>query len=111
MSMKGRSKLASKLQARMSNVANFNKGVNLELGTICAGYSLELDSLPGIKLKKNEYFVCQGVKYIANYLKSNVADANKIETKILKTGDRVLVAWTYDGEVVVIDKIITASSL
>lgn len=111
MSMKGRAKLAAVLQKRMKNVSDFGTTVNAELGTITAGFGLKLDSMPNVTIKKGEYFVCRGVQYVANYIKNNVEDAKNIQTDILKAGDRVLVMWTYDGEIVVVDKIITASSL
>lgn len=111
MSVKGTSKLAAVLQKRMKNVNTQSQGVYVEFGTITSGLGLKIDSIPNVNIRKSEYYVCQGVKYVANYIKNNVNEATNIETDILKVGDRVLVAWTYDGEAVVIDKIISANSL
>lgn len=93
---KGSAKLASVLQKRMKRISNYGTSINAELGTISSGLGLKLDSLPNVTINRGEYFVCKGVKYV---------------TDILEPGDRVLVIWTFDGEIVVVDKILKASSL
>lgn len=108
---KGSAKLAAVLQKRMKSVSNYGSNVNAELATISSGLGLKLDSLPGVTISSGEYFVCQSFKNVTSYLKSNVAGAENIDTNILKPGDRVLVIWTFDGEIVVVDKILKASSL
>lgn len=95
---KGSAKLASVLQKRMKRISNYGTSINAELGTISSGLGLKLDSLPNVTINRGEYFVCTGVKYVTN-------------TDILEPGDRVLVIWTFDGEIVVVDKILKASSL
>lgn len=90
---KGSAKLAAVLQKRMKNISNYVTSVSAELGTITTGFGLKVDSLPNVTIKKSEYFVCKG------------------DIDVLRAGDRVLVIWTFDGEIVVVDKILTASSL
>ena len=89
MSVKGTSKLAAVLQKRMKNVNTQSQGVYVEFGTITSGLGLKVDSIPNVNIRKSEYFICKGVY-----------------ESTLKAGDRVLVNWTYDGEIVVVDKII-----
>ena len=108
---KGSAKLAAVLQKRMKSVSKYDSNVNSELGTITSGLGLKIDSLPGVTIRSGDYFVCQSVKNVTSFLKSNVEGAENIQTAILSPGDRVLVVWTYDGEIVVVDKILTASSL
>lgn len=88
---KGSAKLAAVLQKRMKSVSNYDSNVNAELGTISTGLGLKLDSLPGVTIQSKEYYVCQSLN--------------------VNTGDRVLVVWTFDGEIVVVDRILKASSL
>ena len=73
----------------MKLVREHGELVASELATITSGLGLKVDSLPDFTMKRSEYFICKGVY-----------------ESTLKAGDRVLVNWTYDGELVVIDKII-----
>lgn len=107
-SNKGISNLASVLQRRMSNVSKngTNHGVSVEMGEIVQGDKLKLYSIPGAILGRGDYSICQGVT-VRNDLKC-VCEPTPIKEKdyTLKTGDKVLVVWTFDGEPVVIDKIV-----
>lgn len=87
-SNKGAAMLASILQKRMKEVSKREIGVTIETGEIMAGKKLKLSSLPNEILDKDDYSICTS-------------------TKISK-GDQVLVVWTFDGEPVVIDKILRA---
>ena len=100
---KGVSELASVLQRRMSNVSkkSAGHGVTVEMGEIVQGNKLKLYSIPGAILGSGDYSVCEGI-YKRNELK---CEENTRDYK-LKTGDKVLVVWTFDGEPVVIDKIV-----
>ena len=88
-SNKGISNLASVIQRRMAAVGNNISSVNAETGEIMQGNKLKLHSIPNAILKRNDYKVCATIQ----------------KTSPLKTGDRVLIVWTFDGEAVVIDKI------
>lgn len=88
-SNKGISSLASVIQRRMARVAGGNNSVNAETGEIVQGNKLKLHSIPNAVLKRRDYSVCATIQ----------------KTSPLKTGDRVLIVWTFDGEPVVIDKI------
>lgn len=88
-SNKGISSLASVLQRRMSAVGKNISSVNAETGEIVQGNKLKLHSIPKAILKRSDYMVCSTIQ----------------KTSPLKTGDRVLIIWTFDGEAVVIDKI------
>lgn len=89
MSSKGSSKLAAILQKRIKNLNNQSQSVAVELATITSGLGLKVDSLPNFTIKRSEYFICKGVY-----------------ESTLQAGDRVLINWTYDGEIVVVDKLI-----
>lgn len=86
---KGAYKLATVLQKRMKQVSGRSNDVSSELGSIAPGNKLKVDSLPEFLIDDDDYSVCQSV----------------IKSSPLKSGDRVLVVWTNDGEPVVIDKI------
>lgn len=107
-SNKGASKLASVLQQRMAQVSKKGSGhgVTVEFGEIVQGDKLKIYSIPGAILDSGDYSVCQGVT-VRNDLKC-VCEPTPIkeEDYTLKTGDKVLVVWTFDGEPVVIDKVI-----
>lgn len=97
---KGAAKLASVLQARMNMVSSGMSMVAIEKGEILSGGKLKLYSIPDSILDKDDYSVCATV-------------ARKLPCQKefpIKDGDCVLVAWTYDGEPVVIDKVVTADS-
>lgn len=81
----GASRLAAVLQERMKSVNNHEGDVAAELGNIGKNNGLRVDSLPGITMDTGDYSTCSSYKP--------------------KSGDRVLVIWTNDGEPVVIDKI------
>ena len=97
-SNKGSAMLASVLQRRMSQVATGKMSVTIETGEILAGRKLKLSSLPGAILDKDDYSVCAGLQ-----AKMPCQDSYPI-----RVGDQVLVAWTFDGEPVVIDRILRA---
>ena len=82
----------------MSEVAGQRIGVPLETGEIMAGRKLKLSSLPGHVLDKDDYSVCASLQAKMPCQKSYP----------IKAGDQVLVAWTFDGEPVVIDRILRA---
>lgn len=88
-SNKGISNLASVLQRRMARVNNNTTSVHAETGEIVQGNKLKLHSIPNAILKRSDYLVCSTIR----------------KESSLKTGDRVLIIWTFDGEAVVIDKI------
>lgn len=94
-SSKGASKLASVLQKRMAQVVNGRTSVIAEKGEIVAGRKLKLFSIPDAILDRDDYSVCYTVQ----------------QTRPLKKGDVVLVVWTFDGEPVVIDRIVEADSI
>lgn len=87
-SNKGISNLANVLQKRMSKTANRATGVCAETGEIMTGRKLKLASLPGALLDTDDYSIC-----VSNQI---------------NIGDQVLIVWTFDGEPVVIDKILRA---
>ena len=97
---KGASKLASVIQNRMSKVAARASGVVAEKGEILSGKRLKLYSLPDDILDKDDYSVCATI--------TQKLPCQKKEP--INTGDQVLVIWTYDGEPVVVDRIVDASS-
>ena len=107
-SNKGASSLASVIQRRMAQVAKKGSGhgVSVEMGEIVQGNKLKIYSIPGAILDSGDYSICQGVT-VRNDLKCTCEEnpINK-EDYTLKTGDKVLVVWTFDGEPVVIDKVI-----
>lgn len=95
---KGSAMLATVLQKRMSQVVAGKSTVSLETGEIMAGRKLKLSSLPGSVLDKDDYSLCANLQAKMPCQKSYP----------INVGDQVLVAWTYDGEPVVIDKILRA---
>lgn len=97
-STKGASKLASVLQKRMSKVAEHKTSVCVETGEILSGYKLKISSIPGQVLDKDEYSVCSTVQ-------QKIPCQNSFP---IQPGDRVLIVWTFDGEPVVIDKLVEA---
>lgn len=94
-SSKGGAKLAHVIQQRMRTMIERGTSVSVERGEIVSGRKLKLYSIPDAILDKDDYSVCMTV-----YKESP-----------LKTGDRVLIVWTNDGEPVVIDKITEANKL
>lgn len=94
-SSKGAAKLASVLQRRMEQVIGGNSSIPVDRGEIMGGKKLKLYSIPDAILDKDDYSVCATIQ----------------STSELKAGDQVLVVWTFDGEPVVIDKIIEADKL
>ena len=97
---KGAAKLASAIQGRMAEMIARNSSVSVEAGEILSDYKLKISSIPGQILDKDDYSVCSTIQ-------------RKIPCQKefpIKPGDRVLVVWTYDGEVVVIDKLVSADS-
>lgn len=100
-SNKGTARFASVLQKRMSQVAGRAAGISVETGEILSGRKLKLSSLPGTILDKDDYSVCAS-------LQTKMPCQNGYP---FGPGDQVLVVWTYDGEPVVIDKILRADSL
>ena len=94
-SSKGGAKLASVLQSRMSQMIGGNKSVPIDRGEIMVGKKLKLYSIPNAILDKDDYSVCATIQ----------------STSELKAGDQVLVVWTFDGEPVVIDKIVEADKI
>lgn len=94
-STKGAAKLARELQLRMNKTSSHNSGVHVERGEIVSGRKLKLYSIPDSILDRDDYSVCYTV----------------YDTRPLQVGDRVLVVWTYDGEPVVIDRLIEADSI
>lgn len=91
---KGAARLASVLQKRMSQIINGGTSVVAERGEIVAGNKLKLYSIPDAILDKDDYSVCSTIQ----------------KTSPVKKGDQVLILWTFDGEPVVIDKILEADS-
>lgn len=87
-SNKGASSLASVIQRRMAAVTKGTSSVSVEFGEIVQSNKLKLYSIPGAILDRSDYSLCEGAK------------------NELKTGDKVLIVWTFDGEPVVIDKIV-----
>lgn len=87
-SKKGAYKLASVLQKRMNSVSGRNISISAEMGVILPGNKLKLDSLPEEVLDADDYSICRSTE--------------------ATSGDRVLVVWTWDGEPIVVDKIIRA---
>ena len=94
-STKGTAKLAKILQLRMSRITSHGSCISADRGEIVSGRKLKLYSLPDAILDRDDYSVCYTVQ----------------ETRPLQVGDRVLVVWTYDGEPVVIDRLIEADSI
>lgn len=94
-STKGTAKLAAVIQARMKRTLSNGLNISVERGKIVKGMKLKLYSLPDAILEKDDYSVCYTIQ----------------DTRPLQAGDRVLVVWTYDGEPVVIDKLIEADSI
>lgn len=94
-SSKGAARLASVLQRRMEQVIGGNSSVAVDRGEIMGGKKLKLYSIPDAILDKDDYSVCATIQ----------------TTSELKAGDCVLVVWTFDGEPVVIDKIVEADKL
>lgn len=94
-SSKGAARLASVLQRRMEQVIDGNSSIPVDRGEIMGGKKLKLYSIPDAILDKDDYSVCATIQ----------------STSELKAGDRVLVVWTFDGEPVVIDKIVEADKL
>ena len=96
---KGSDKLASILQGRMSNVSSQNKGIIVERGEIVNGKGLKISSVPGATLDTDDYTVCATIRRTLPCQSGSPINA----------GDKVLVLWTYDGEPVIIDKIVEAN--
>lgn len=92
---KGASKLASVLQSRMLKVMSSATSISVDRGVVLTGKKLKLLSLPDVILDKDDYSVCATIQ----------------ETRTLKAGDSVLVVWTYDGEPVVIDRLVEADRI
>lgn len=104
----GISNLASVIQRRMAQVAKkgAGHGVIVEFGEIVQGNKLKIYSIPGAILDRGDYSICEGV-YIRDSLKCVCEDSpTRYKDFTLKTGDKVLIVWTFDGEPVVIDKVI-----
>lgn len=87
-SSKGAYNLAVVIQNRMNSIAGRNTNINAEVGTIVHGKKLKLYSLPDNVFYPDDYSICSSIN--------------------VSSGDRVLVVWTFDGEPVVIDKIVRA---
>lgn len=94
-SNKGAAKLASVLQERMAQVIGGHNSIAVDRGEILSGKKLKLYSIPDSILDKDDYSVCDTIHSMSE----------------LKAGDQVLVVWTFDGEPVVIDKIVEADKL
>ena len=94
-STKGAAKLARELQRRMNKTSSSSSGISVERGEIVSGRKLKIYSIPDSILDRDDYSVCYTV----------------YDTRPLQVGDRVLVVWTYDGEPVVIDRLIEADSI
>ena len=99
-SSKGSAMLASVLQERMSQVTKRNSSISVETGEILSGYKLKLSSIPGAILDKDDYSVCATIQQKLPCQKNFP----------IKPGDKVLIVWTYDGEPVVIDKLLEADN-
>lgn len=107
-SSKGVSALASVLQRRMSSVSKngTSLGVTVEMGEIVQGNKLKVYSIPGAILDRGDYSICEGV-YKRDDMKCTCEGSTEANKNYkLKTGDKVLVVWTFDGEPVIIDKIV-----
>ena len=94
-SSKGTAKLASVIQSRMEKVIHGSSSILIDKGEILAKKKLKFFSIPDAIIEKNVYSVCAGVQ----------------EARPLEVGDQVLVLWTFDGDPVVIDKIVQADTL
>lgn len=92
---KGAAKLASVIQRRMEQVIGGKSSVSVDRGEIMDGNKMRLYSIPDAILDKDDYSVCLTIQSMSR----------------LKAGDQVLVLWTFDGEPVVIDKIVEADKL
>ena len=90
-SNKGAAMFASVIQKRMQQVSEIKVGIPIETGEIIAGGRLKLSSIPDTVLDKDDYSLCTSTQF--------------------KNGDKVLVVWTFDGEPVVIDKILRADKV
>ena len=99
-SNKGAAKLASVLQSRMSQVVGGNKSISVDIGEILSGKKLKLYSIPNAIFDRDDYSVCATIQ-------SKLPCQKKFP---IKEGDKVLVVWTFDGEPVVVDKIVEGSS-
>ena len=99
-SSKGASRLAGVLQNRMAQIAGRNTSVIVETGEILSGRKLKVSSLPGSVLDKDDYSVCAS-------LQTKMPCQSSYPFGV---GDQVLVVWTFDGEPVVIDKLLRADS-
>lgn len=99
-SRKGVAKFASVLQKRMSQVSQRNTSITVEFGEILEGRKLKVSSLPGTVLDQDDYSVCASLQ-----AKMPCQWRYPIEP-----GDKVLVVWTFDGEPVVIDRILSADA-
>ena len=97
---KGAAKLASSIQGRIAEMIARNASVSVEVGEILSDYKLKISSIPGQILDKDDYSVCTTIQRKLPCQKEFP----------IKPGDRVLVVWTYDGELVVIDKLAAADS-
>ena len=107
-SNKGASSLASVIQRRMAQVSQKGSGhgVSVEFGEIVQGNKLKIYSIPGAILDRGDYSICEGVM-VRDKLKCKCEESSvRDEDFSLKTGDKVLIVWTFDGEPVVIDKVI-----
>ena len=98
-SQKGSAKLANILQGRMNNTSQRTVGVTVERGEVVSGHRLKISSVPGATLDKGDYTVCATIRRSLPCQGSSPINA----------GDKVLVLWTYDGEPVIIDKIVEAN--
>lgn len=106
-SNKGTSSLASVLQRRISMVGRGITGISVEMGEIVHGNKLKLSSIPGAILDRNDYSICAGIS-TRNSRKCVCEDSPSAGVNYsLKTGDKVLIVWTFDGEPVIVDKIVT----
>lgn len=108
---KGASSLASVIQRRMAVVSKGTSSVSVEMGEIVQGNKLKLYSIPGAILDRSDYSVCECVTIRNEYYQSCSnpdceLSGSSHPNRELSTGDKVLIVWTFDGEPVVIDKIV-----
>lgn len=92
---KGAAKLASVLQSRMIEVMRGQSPLSVDRGELLPGNKLKIYTIPDAILEPDDYSVCYTIH----------------STGDLKAGDQVLVVWTFDGEPVVVDKIVEADKL
>lgn len=121
-SSKANSRLAFVLQSRMKEVSSYVSSPSLELGRITGTMGLKLDSFPD-EIPRSDYKICRtlalkdfsGTKTAVSDIAGDPPHSHSVKVTIpialtrvipvLKTGDRVLVAWA-DGEPVVVDVVV-----